>query len=79
MGALKDDLPRLIDASKDEKLLMDIFMILSGHDDYKEGDLWNGLTEEQKIEVLDSEKEIGKTTSWISHEELKKKNKKWLS
>ncbi len=79
MGALKDDLPRLIDASKDEKLLKDIFMILSGHDDYKEGDLWNGLTEEQKIEVLDSEKEIGKTTSWISHEELKKKNKKWLS
>lgn len=78
MGALKDELHKLIDTTKDEKLLEGIFIILSSHDDYKEGELWKGLTEEQKKEVLDSEKEIGNSTSWISHEEMKKKNKKWF-
>lgn len=79
MGALKDDLHRLIDSTDDEKLLEGIFMILSNHEDYKEGDLWKDLTEEQKAEVLDSEGEIGDSSSWISHEEMKKKNKKWLT
>ena len=78
MGALKDDLHRLIDTTNDEKLLESIFMILSGHDDYKEGDLWKGLSEEQRVEVLNSEKEIGDSSSWISHEEMKDKNRKWL-
>lgn len=78
MGALKDDLHKLIDTTNDEKLLEGIFMILSGRDDYKEGDLWKGLSEDQRMEILDSEKEIGDTSSWISHEEVKNKNKKWL-
>lgn len=78
MGALKDDLHRLIDTTNDEKLLEGIFMILSGRYDYKEGDLWKGLSEEQRMEVLDSEKEIGDSSSWISHEEMKNKNRKWL-
>ena len=78
MGALKDDLHRLIDTTNDEKLLEGIFMILSGRDDYKEGDLWKGLSEEQRVQVLNSEKEIGDSSSWISNEEMKNRNKKWL-
>lgn len=78
MGALKDDLHRLIDTTNDEKLLEGILMILSGRDNYKEGDLWKGLSNEQKLEVLDGEKEIGDSSSWISHDDMKDKNRKWL-
>ena len=78
MGALKDDLHKLIDTTSDEKLLEGIFMILSGRNDYKEGDLWKGLSDRQRKEILDSEKEIGDSTAWTSHEEMKIKNKRWL-
>jgi hypothetical protein len=78
MGILKDDIHKLIDTTKDKKLLEGIFMILSGRNDYHEGELWANLSEEQKKSVLDSEKEIGESSAWISHEEMKVKNKKWL-
>jgi len=78
MGALKDDLHRLIDNTNDEKLLEGIFTILSGHGDYKEGELWKDLSEDQRIEISDSENEIGDSSLWITHEEMKNKNRKWL-
>ena len=78
MGALKDDLHKLIDTTSDEKLLEGIFIVLSGRNDYSEGDLWKGLSEGQRKEILDSEKEIGDSSAWTSHEEMKIKNKRWL-
>jgi hypothetical protein len=78
MGILKDDIHKLIDTTEDKKLLEGIFMILSGRNDYREGELWSNLTQEQKESVLDSESEIGEPSAWISHEEMKVKNKKWL-
>ncbi|MCJ8164975.1 hypothetical protein MKJ04_08965 [Pontibacter sp. E15-1] len=78
MEAIKEELHKLIDTTNDEKLLEDIFMILTGRRDYKEGSLWNGLSEEQKQEVLASENEIGDESAWTSHEEMKRRNSKWL-
>jgi hypothetical protein len=78
MAAIKEDLHKLIDTTNDEKLLEDICMILSSRRDYKEGSLWTGLSEEQKQEVLASENEIGDESAWLSHEEMKKRNDKWL-
>jgi hypothetical protein len=73
MGALKEDLHKLIDSTSDEKLLEEIFMILSSRNEYQEGELWQHLPEEQKKEVLASESEIGNDDAWISHEEMKRR------
>jgi hypothetical protein len=78
MAAIKEDLHKLIDTTNDEKLLEDIFMILSSRTNYKGGSLWASLTEAQKQEVLASESEIGDKTAWISQEEMKRRNSKWL-
>lgn len=78
MAAIKEDLHKLIDTTNDEKLLEDIFMILSSRSNYKEGSLWTSLTEAQKQEVLASESEIGDEAAWISQEEMKRRNSKWL-
>jgi len=78
MAVLKEDLHKLIDTTQDEKLLEEIFMILSSRNDYAEGELWNNLSEDQKKEVLASNSEIGKDSAWISNEEMKIKNAKWL-
>lgn len=79
MAALKEDLHKLIDSTTDEQLLEDIFMILTGRSDYKEGQIWNNLTEEQKQDTLQSESEIDNESAWESQEEMKKKNAKWLN
>lgn len=78
MAAIKEDLHKLIDTTNDEKLLEDIFMILSSRRDYKEGSLWNRLSEKQKQEVLTGENEIGDESAWVSHEEMRRRNSKWL-
>jgi hypothetical protein len=78
MGILKEDLHKLIDSTSDEKLLEEIFMILSSRNDYREGELWQHLSEAQKQQVLTSASEIEDPSAWISHEEMKAKNKKWL-
>ncbi len=78
MAVIKEDLHKLIDTTDDEKLLEDIFMILSSRRDYKEGNLWESLSEDQKEKVLASESEIGDESTWVSHEEMKRRNSKWL-
>lgn len=78
MAAIKEELHKLIDTIDDERLLADVFLILSYRSDNKEGILWQKLTEEQRQEVLASESEIGDESAWVSHEELKRRNAKWL-
>ena len=79
MAVLKEDLHKLIDTTQDEKLLEEIFMILSSRNDYVEGELWNNLSEEQKKEVLASDSEIVDNSAWISNEEMRRRNAKWLA
>ncbi len=78
MAVLKEDLHKLIDTTQDKKLLEEIFMILSSRKEYAAGELWNNLSEEQKKEVLASNSEIEDNSAWISNEEMKLKNAKWL-
>lgn len=78
MAAIREDLHKLIDTTNDESLLKDIFMILSSRRGYEEGSLWKGLTEEQKQMVIDSESEIGNGSAWVSNDEMKSSNSKWL-
>lgn len=78
MAVIKEDIHKLIDSTTDQELLEDIFMILSGRSDKKEGQIWEGLSEEQKQETLKSASEIDTESAWETHEELQKKNAKWL-
>jgi hypothetical protein len=78
MAVLKEDLHKLIDTTQDENLLEEIFMILSSRKDYAAGELWNNLSEDQRKEVLASNSEIGDGSAWLSNEEMKLKNAKWL-
>ena len=78
MGALRDDLHRLIDATQDEALLQGVLMILSGRTDYTQGQLWTSLTPEQQDQVLQSDRELNDDQAWISNEELKNNNQQWL-
>ena len=61
MAVLKEDLHKLIDTTHDEKLLEEIFMILSSRNNYVEGELWSNLSEEQKKEVLASNRKLETT------------------
>jgi len=61
MAVIKEDLHKLIDITQDEKLLEEIFMILSSRNDYVAGELWNNLSEEQKKEVLASNRKLETT------------------
>ena len=78
MGALRDDLHRLIDATQDEHLLQGVLLILSGRYDYKQGQLWSSLSAEQQQQVLDSEQDLDNEQAWTSNDELKKNQQQWL-
>lgn len=78
MAATKEDLHKLIDTTHDAQLLEEIFMILSSRKDYQEGSLWNGLSAEQKQQVLSSEGELEDQSAWLSHDEMLKRNSEWL-
>ncbi len=78
MAVLKEDLHKLIDTTQDEKLLEEIFMILSSRKEYAVGEFWNNLSKEQKKVVLASNSEIEDNSAWISNEEMRLKNAKWL-
>jgi len=78
MAAIREDLHKLIDTTKDEKLLEDIFMILTGRKEYEEGNLWKSLSSAQQQQILASESETDAPGNWISNEEMKKQNQKWL-
>jgi hypothetical protein len=78
MAISKKEIHNLINSTTDEQLLEDIFMILSGRNENKEGEIWQNLTEDQKQETLKSAGEIHDDSAWETQEEIKKRNEKWL-
>ncbi|MDX5345927.1 MAG: hypothetical protein LPJ89_04470 [Hymenobacteraceae bacterium] len=78
MSAIREDLHKLIDSTEGEQLLENIFMILSSRKEHTEGSLWNSLSPDEQQQVLESESEITNKASWVSNEEMKKRNAKWL-
>ena len=73
---LKTNLHKLIDSSQDEELLSVVHDILEQREVSKPGDLWNSLTEEEKEELLNAEKESQNPSNLIAHDEVMKKYKK---
>ena len=78
MRSVTDNLHEIIDTIKDESLLQSIFELLEETKVQKAGDIWKNLSEKQRTETLVAESQIQYPDQQISHEEMKKKNSKWL-
>jgi len=75
--SIKDDFHHLIDTIEDEQVLNGFYQLIkSNTGEY--GQLWSGLTEEQKKELLIAYDESFDTQNLISHDEVKKQHERWL-
>ena len=61
-----------------ENLLLNFYQLLKSRSTAMEGQLWKKLTKEEKDELLTAFEESKEEYNLISHEEMKKKHKKWL-
>jgi hypothetical protein len=75
---LKKSFHSLIDSIDNDNLLMNFYDLLKSRTSAKEGQLWNRLTKDEQEELLLSLEESENPENLISHEEMKKKHKKWL-
>jgi hypothetical protein len=75
---LKRSFHSLIDSIDNDSLLMNFYDLMKTRTLAKEGQLWNRLTENDQEELLMALEESEKPENLISHEEMKKKHKKWL-
>ena len=75
---LKKDFHNLIDSIDNVNLLSDFYDLIKKRISSKEGQLWNKLTLKEQQELLMSLEESKDPENLISHEEMKKKHKKWL-
>jgi len=75
---LKQNFHHLIDSIDNEKLLINFYELIKTSSSAKEGQLWNKLTIHEQEELLLSLEDSKKPENLISHEEMIKKNKKWL-
>ena len=75
---LKRSFHSLIDSIDNDCLLMNFYDLMKTRTLTKEGQLWNRLTENEQEELLMALEESENPENLISHEEMKKKHKKWL-
>lgn len=74
----KDDFHNLIDKIEDEEVLRGYFKLIQRLNNNQTGELWEGLSPEEKDELLISYDESFDSKNLISHDEVKKKHDKWL-
>lgn len=75
---LKQNFHHLIDSIDNEKLLINFYDLIKKRSSAKEEQLWNKLNDQEQNELLLSLEESKNPENLISHEEMKKKHKKWL-
>jgi hypothetical protein len=76
---LRNNFHNLIDSIENESLLLKFYDIIRKKNHSHKGELWNRLTKEEQIELLQAEQESKFSKNLISNKEMKKKHKKWLS
>ncbi|MBY0433166.1 MAG: hypothetical protein K2U26_03560 [Cyclobacteriaceae bacterium] len=74
----KDDFHNLIDKIEDEEVLKGYFKLIQRLNNNQTGELLDGLSPEEKNELLLSYEESFDSNNLISHEEVKKQHDKWL-
>ncbi len=75
---LKKDFHNLIDSIDNESLLSDFYILIKRRILGNEGNLWKGLTKKEQEELNLAFNESENLENLISHEDMKKKHKKWL-
>lgn len=78
MKSVRNNLHEIIDTIEDEALLQSIYELLEETRSQKAGEIWSTMSESQRKETLAAEQEIPYPDKQIDHEEMKKRNKKWL-
>ena len=74
----KNDFHNLIDTIENEEILKGYFNLIQRLNNNQTGELWEGLSADEKDELLVSFKESLDQKNLISHGEVKKQHAKWL-
>ena len=72
---LKNELHQLIDRVDDEAMLTRLLGAISS----EVGDWWDGVSAEEKAEILEAYEESKNPANLVSHEEVKQRYAKWLT
>lgn len=75
---IKKNFHILIDSIENENLLLNLYELIKNRVSVKDGELWGRLTKKEQEELLLTVEECENPEYLISHEEMKKKHKKWL-
>jgi hypothetical protein len=75
---IKNKFHSLIEKIDNENLLMKFYDLMIQSATVEEGQLYARLTDEQKDVLMHAEEESNDPANLISHNEQKKKHKKWL-
>ena len=78
MNSAKENLHSIIDNFNDEEFLKSVYEILKEKDDQQPGKIWKSMTETQRNEVISSASEINRPEKQVSHDDMIKKNQRWL-
>ena len=68
---------KLIDEIGDESVLNSFFQLISVLNDKREGELWNSLSTEEKMELLASYGESFNEENLVAHNVVMEKHLKW--
>ena len=74
----KEEFHKLIDKIEDEQLLKAYFQLIKKLNQNEVGKLWEGLTLEERDELLLSFEESNLPQNLVSHNDVKKNHEKWL-
>jgi hypothetical protein len=74
---IRNDLHKIIDTIEDQDLLRSIYDLLDMTKS-RPGELWNSLSNSEKEMVLNAEGRIQKANGKITHDEMLRRNNKWL-
>jgi hypothetical protein len=75
---IKNKFHSLIDRTDNDALLMKFYDLMIKSTTRKEGELYDQLTSEQKDVLILADEDANDPANLISHNEQKKKHKKWL-
>ena len=75
---LKKSFHLLIDSIDNENLLIIFYDIMKKRSSARDGRLWEGLTNQDREELLLALEDSEDPENLISHDEMKKKHQKWL-
>lgn len=78
MNSIRENLHNIIDSYEDEDFLNTVYEILQSKQGIQSGTLWETLSEEQRTRVVKSANDTGNPEKQISHEDMLRRNDKWL-